>query len=129
MAEYIRMKIHRTVLLNYNCLSAGVRCRRNLPRERKSCLGTSFSVYGKKRLSRPYSPYRTPTRKKLEFTRLSNVHFFSEKVKGTVLRDRFENVDENGQILALIRAATDFLFFRKDLGFLVEIKHLLSGKC
>ncbi len=27
---------------NYNCLSAGVGCRRNLPRERKSCLGTAF---------------------------------------------------------------------------------------
>jgi hypothetical protein len=29
-------------------------------------------------------------------------------LKGTVSRDRFQNVDENGQILALTRAAAGF---------------------
>ncbi len=41
----------------------------------------------------------------------------------------FENVDENLQILALIRAAADFWIFQRHLWFSVEKKHLLSGKC
>ncbi len=41
----------------------------------------------------------------------------------------FENVDENWQILALTRAAAGFWIFQRHLWFLVEIKHLLAGKC
>ncbi len=41
----------------------------------------------------------------------------------------FDNVDENWQMLALIRAAAGFWIFWRHLWFLVEIKHLLSGKC
>ncbi len=41
----------------------------------------------------------------------------------------FNKVVENWQTLALIRAAAGFWIFRRHLWFLIEIKHLLSGKC
>ncbi len=39
----------------------------------------------------------------------------------------FKNVDENGHILALLRAAAGFWIFRRLLWFLVEIKHQFPG--
>jgi hypothetical protein len=50
-------------------------------------------------------------------------------LKGLSPEIDFQNVDKNWQILALIRAAASFWIFRRNLWFLVEIKHLLSGKC
>ncbi len=41
----------------------------------------------------------------------------------------FKNVVDNGQILALIRAAAGFWIFRRLLWFLVEIKLQFPGKC
>ncbi len=48
-------------------------------------------------------------------------------LKGLSYEIDFENV-ENWQILALTRAAAGFWIFQRHLWFLVEIKHLLSGK-
>jgi hypothetical protein len=50
-------------------------------------------------------------------------------LKGLSHEIDFKNVVENGQILALIRAAAGFLIFRRLLRFLVEIKHQCSGEC
>ncbi len=50
-------------------------------------------------------------------------------LKGLSYEIDFKNVDENWQILALIRAAAGSWIFRRYLWFLVEIKHVLSGKC
>ncbi len=50
-------------------------------------------------------------------------------LKGLSYEIDFENVGENWQILALTRAAAGFWIFQRHLWFLVEIKHILSGKC
>ncbi len=50
-------------------------------------------------------------------------------LKGLSHEIDLKNVDENGQILALLRAAAGFWIFWRLLWFLVEIKHLCSGKC
>jgi hypothetical protein len=47
-------------------------------------------------------------------------------LKGLSYEKDFENVDENWQIWALIRAAAGFWIFRRPLWFLVEIKHTSS---
>ncbi len=50
--------------------------------------------------------------------------------KGTVLRDRFRKCWQKSTDLGHItRAAAGFWIFQRHLWFLVEIKHLLSGKC
>ncbi len=54
---------------------------------------------------------------------------FYDHLKGLSYEIDFENVDENWQILALTRAAAGFWIFQRHLWFLVEIKHLFSGKC
>ncbi len=64
--------------------------------------------------------------------KLYNIRYIHKKfsfLKGLSYEIDFENVDENWQILALIRAAAGSWIFRSYLWFLVEIKHLLSGKC
>ncbi len=50
-------------------------------------------------------------------------------LKGLSHEIDFYNVDENLQMLALIRAAAGLWIFWRHLWFLVEIKHVLSGKC
>ncbi len=50
-------------------------------------------------------------------------------LKGLSYEIDFENVNGNWQILALKRAAAGFWIIQRHLWFLVEIKHLLSGKC
>ncbi len=50
-------------------------------------------------------------------------------LKGLSHEIDFKNVDENGQILALTRAAAGFWIFRRLLWFLIEIKHQFPGKC
>ncbi len=50
-------------------------------------------------------------------------------LKGLSHEMDFNNVDENWQMLALLSAAAGFWIFRMPLWFLIEIKHLLSGKC
>ncbi len=50
-------------------------------------------------------------------------------LKGLSYETDFENLDVNWQILALTRASAGFWIFLRHLWFLVEIKHLLSGKC
>ncbi len=57
------------------------------------------------------------------------IYNWSRTLKGLSHEIDFKNVDENGQIFALIRAAAGFWIFRRHLWFLVEIKHILSGKC
>ncbi len=52
-----------------------------------------------------------------------------QNLKGLSYEIDFENVDENWQIFALTRAAAGFWIFQRHLWFLIEIKHLLSGKC
>ncbi len=47
----------------------------------------------------------------------------SGALKGLSHEIDFKNVDENGQILAILRAAAGFWIFRRLLWFLVEIKH------
>ncbi len=54
---------------------------------------------------------------------------FFVSLKGLSHEIDFKNVDENGQILALIRAAAGFWIFRKLLWFFVEKKHQFRGKC
>ncbi len=54
---------------------------------------------------------------------------FLGSLKGLSHEIDFDNVDENWQMLALTRTAAGFWIFRRHLWFLVEIKHLLSGKC
>jgi hypothetical protein len=49
---------------------------------------------------------------------------FSRGLKGLSYEIDFEDVDENLQILAQIRAAAGFRIFRRHLLFLIEIKHL-----
>ncbi len=50
-------------------------------------------------------------------------------LKGLSHEMDFNNVEENWQMLALLSAAAGFLIFQRPLWFLIEIKHLLSGKC
>jgi hypothetical protein len=50
-------------------------------------------------------------------------------LKGLSHEIDFKNVDENGQILALTRAAAGFWIFRRLLWFLIEIKHQFPVKC
>ncbi len=50
-------------------------------------------------------------------------------LKGLSHEIDFKNFDENGQILALTRAAAGFRIFRRLLWFLIEIKHQFPGKC
>ncbi len=51
------------------------------------------------------------------------------RLKGLSHEIDFDNVDENWQMLALTRAVAGFWILRRHLWFVVEIKHLLSGKC
>ncbi len=53
----------------------------------------------------------------------------TKRLKGLSHEIDFKNVDENGQILALTRAAAGFWIFRRLLWFLIEIKHQFPGKC
>ncbi len=53
----------------------------------------------------------------------------SKHLKGLSHEIDFKNVDENGQILALTRAAAGFWIFQRLLWFLIEIKHQFPGKC
>jgi hypothetical protein len=55
--------------------------------------------------------------------------FLLISLKGPYHEIDFENVDENWQILALLRAEAGFWIFQRHLWFLVEIKHLHSGRC
>ncbi len=50
-------------------------------------------------------------------------------LKGLSHEIDFKNVDENGQMLALTRAAAGFWIFQRLLWFLIEIKHQFPGKC
>ncbi len=52
-----------------------------------------------------------------------------QSLKGLSHEIDFKNVDENGHILALLRAAAGFRIFWRLLWFLVEIKHHFPGKC
>ncbi len=63
-------------------------------------------------------------RKVLYLSKLLN-----KSLKGLSYEIDFENVDQNWQILALTKAAAGFWIFQRYLWFLVEIKHILSGKC
>ncbi len=61
--------------------------------------------------------------------KVSIFSLFSGGLKGLSYEIDFKNFDENWQILALTRATAGFWIFQRHLWFLVEIEHLLSGKC
>ncbi len=61
--------------------------------------------------------------------KISSVWSISLSLKGLSHEIDFKIVDENGQILTLIRAAAGFWIFCRLLWFLVEIKHQFPGKC
>ncbi len=105
---------------------------------RKSILCSNTAVQSRKawwqflnsswKLNRTCQVLSTEHRKKSNFLPTSNTAT-SFTLKGLSHEIDFKNVDENWQILALTRAAAGYWIFQWHLWFLVEIKHLLSGKC
>ncbi len=59
----------------------------------------------------------------------SSWYIARKTLKGLSHEIDLDNFDKNLRMLALISAAASFWIFRRRLRFLVEIKHLLSGKC